>query len=164
MPGTERSLGPFDARVERSLIGDRLVKGRLRDHLVLPLRGLNVHIRAVQGGADFDMCSAGGVPGVCTWRGVHGGVYRVPCPCSCFSFLFPLFPAVSDFSDFSDVSDFSGFLTSLYSCISEAVGRRPEAGSVDGLGLRPTAYGLTALLTGYACLSGRKGNRKALWT
>ena len=49
MPGTERSSGLIDARVETCLIGDRVVKGRSRDRLVLPLRLLNVHIAQVRG-------------------------------------------------------------------------------------------------------------------
>ena len=43
LPGKERSLAGFDSVVERLLIGDRPVTGRLIDHLVLPLTGLNVH-------------------------------------------------------------------------------------------------------------------------
>ena len=40
MPGTERSLRPFNALVERLLIGDRVEKGRSQDHLILPLTAL----------------------------------------------------------------------------------------------------------------------------
>ena len=44
MPATERSLGLKDGVVERSVIGDEAVKGRSKEHLVLPLIALNVHI------------------------------------------------------------------------------------------------------------------------
>ena len=74
MPGTERSSGHVYARVERSLFGDGLVKGRIWDRLVCTLEAINVHGAESTRGADFDMCSAGGVP-----RGVYGRVYTGGC-------------------------------------------------------------------------------------
>ena len=47
MPATERSLGPERRVVETSVIGARVGKGRLSEHLVLPLGAINVHHRAV---------------------------------------------------------------------------------------------------------------------
>ena len=81
MPGTERSLGLNDGRVERSIIGDRVVTGRSREHLVLPLSLRNVHIRHAAGAVASDRCVActGWVQGVyiegCTYRGVPRLVY-----------------------------------------------------------------------------------------
>ena len=76
MPGKERLLASFEARVETSVIGGRAVRGRLRDRLVLPLGALNVHIahvdRVVPGGHEVYRVS---VQGGCTRRGVLGGVY-----------------------------------------------------------------------------------------
>ena len=74
LPGKERSLSPFDARVERLLIGDRAERGVSADHLVLPLLASLVHLRRLRSVAVE-------VSGVymegCTWRGVPG-VYIDP--------------------------------------------------------------------------------------
>ena len=74
MPGKERSLASKSGVVERSLIGDRVVKGRLEEHLVLPLEAINVHIGMSRRGhrtASSGRC----VTVRCTYRGVYRGVY-----------------------------------------------------------------------------------------
>ena len=95
MPGKERSLARFCAVVETSDSGDRAVKGRRWDHLILPLWSLNVHIvdtaRCVPSG--LASTSAGG----CTLEGCTG-VYR-----GVYTPLTTAFTAFSDFSDFSEI-------------------------------------------------------------
>ena len=86
MPGTERSLEVFDALVETSVIGGRAGIGRLREHLVLPLDVLKVHIVMPSGVEEWVRCSSSAVRvravrvrGVRTW-GVR--TWGVPVRCT----------------------------------------------------------------------------------
>ena len=74
MPGTERSLALNEHAVERSDSGDRAERDVSQEHLVLPLRALNVHIRQCSGACTGYVggARAGGVYLGCTWRGVPG--------------------------------------------------------------------------------------------
>ena len=63
-------MRPFYARVERSIIGDGLVKGVSRDHLVLPLLASEVHYRRMRSGrvgVHVEGCTRR------VYRGVHTG-------------------------------------------------------------------------------------------
>ena len=67
----------FSARVETCLIGDRVERCRARDHLILPLRAINVHFRQARVDATSGLAGTSAVQDGCTWVGVQGGVHQV---------------------------------------------------------------------------------------